>query len=146
MIELKNGAMPRPLDMTRWIDARTSDARIGRDAGAPNLIPPRRWNRYVSPSGETDGIAEARSGTGFPPSGAGTSGNASSPRYSARTKNHADGRLAREGSSESTSSSSSTRKVPPLIGVTPGDGDRNGAFDGHAVNVRRIAVRAKIRR
>src|SRR5438067_2718536 len=45
VIELKNGAMPRPLDMTRWIDARTSDARIGRDAGAPNLIPPRRWNR-----------------------------------------------------------------------------------------------------
>ena len=34
--------MPMPLEMTRWIDARASDARIGRDAGAPNLMPLRR--------------------------------------------------------------------------------------------------------
>src|SRR5579864_2322349 len=139
VIEPRNGAMPTPLEMTRWIDARASDARIGRDAGAPKVIPLRSWKRYVSPSGDTAGIDAARSGTGFVPSGAGRSGNASSPRYIARTKNHADGRAARAGSSESTSSVSVTRSVPPLTGVPVARGRGNG-FPGQAVSNRLNAI------
>ena len=125
--------MPTPVEITRWIDARTSVDRIGRDAGAPKRIPPRRWNVYVRPSAETSGSPSARSGTGSLPSGAGRSGNASSPRYIARAKNHAEGRAARDGSRESTSSASVTRRVPPRTGVPVGWG-RAGGFPGQAVS------------